>query len=124
TRLCGSCTACCTWVGVVSLAKPAGCRCAHEGAGCCTIYPDRPDECRAYRCLWLDGWGDDADRPDRSGVLLHPVATKYDGGSLRGVGAIELGPGAVPPPGPDQDLPQGWTVTVQRYSLPTVPMEA
>jgi len=36
----------------------------------CRIYADRPDVCRGYTCLWLQGHGEDKDRPDRAMVLI------------------------------------------------------
>lgn len=30
----------------------------------------RPSICRSYRCLWLRGWFDPEDRPDRLGAVL------------------------------------------------------
>jgi len=53
-RACGSCTLCCKVLPIESLAKPAGSWCRHctVGAGC-TIYEDRPDECRTFHCGYL-----------------------------------------------------------------------
>ncbi len=36
----------------------------------CAVYASRPKICRAYRCAWLAGAFDDADRPDRVGAVL------------------------------------------------------
>src|SRR6202035_1192607 len=72
-RSCGSCGLCCKLVAVEELNKPAHQWCAHFSAGRgCTIYTDRPGECRTFRCLWLmrpqlsDAW-----RPDRSRIVLY-----------------------------------------------------
>ncbi|MEN8161710.1 MAG: hypothetical protein ABFS41_16695 [Myxococcota bacterium] len=46
----------------------------------CSIHAERPAICRAYRCLWLAGGLDEADRPDRLGAILD-VAT--EGGVTR-----------------------------------------
>src|SRR5262249_53138238 len=69
-RSCGACTACCTVLNIKTLGKPSGCDCEHLTPGGCGIYPDRPEACREYHCLWRMGWGRPEDRPDRSGVLL------------------------------------------------------
>jgi hypothetical protein len=72
-RSCGSCGLCCKLVAVEELNKPAHQWCTHFSAGRgCTIYADRPSECRTFRCLWLmrpqlsDAW-----RPDRSRIVLY-----------------------------------------------------
>ncbi len=75
-RSCGSCTACCDgWLtGTVRGhdMKP-GVPCHFRGAGCCTIYPDRPENpCRSFFCAWrLDGNPfPDSFRPDQVGVII------------------------------------------------------
>jgi hypothetical protein len=72
-RECGSCTACCTELAIVTdeMKKPCGVACEHCVGGGCAIYATRPQLCRDYYCVWRsipdmpDSW-----RPDRSGVLL------------------------------------------------------
>jgi len=49
---CGECGMCCRLLAIESLEKPPGPTCRHFGCGC-SIYDDRPDECRGFRCLWL-----------------------------------------------------------------------
>ena len=87
-RRCGPCTACCIVLGIAELSKPEHTRCdflstARAGArGCgCLRYDDRPVECGAYRCAWLDGFGGRADRPDDLGVI-------FDGGANASSGTI------------------------------------
>lgn len=76
-RTCGGCTACCTALGVQqgSFHKPPGQRCPHSviGRGC-MIYPVRPDVCQSFACAWLEGWGEDRHRPDKSGVVIQATA--------------------------------------------------
>jgi hypothetical protein len=72
-RRCGDCTACCTVLGVVELGKPAFTPCGScrtRPPFGCAIYATRPAECATFRCGWLEGVGTNADRPDRSGVVL------------------------------------------------------
>jgi hypothetical protein len=71
-RHCGGCTACCTLYAVSALAKPARHPCPHAAGGC-TIYRDRPEECRGFACGWLAGLGRDRDRPAESGVVIDLV---------------------------------------------------
>jgi uncharacterized cysteine cluster protein YcgN (CxxCxxCC family) len=54
-RTCGDCSLCCKLVGIDELHKPAGSWCPHcdPGNGRCTIYADRPAECRSFYCSWL-----------------------------------------------------------------------
>lgn len=71
-RSCGSCTLCCKLMGVVALAKPVNAWCPHcrKGSGC-TIYDDRPEECRAYACEWLTNPAlPEGLKPDRCRVVL------------------------------------------------------
>lgn len=85
-RRCGDCTGCCTALAVGDLDPPKemGVRCVHLviGKGC-GIYQTRPDSCRQYRCLWLDGDGSvtlrTKDRPDRIGVAFDAQVHKKHG---------------------------------------------
>ncbi len=80
-RVCGGCSLCCTVLRVDELGKLGGEPCVHQRTGAhggCSIHPTRPGICRAYRCLWLRGALDDADRPDRLGAVLDVAS---DGGS-------------------------------------------
>src|SRR5471032_2675247 len=53
-RQCGTCTLCCKVMGIAALSKPLGEWCPNclPGKGC-GIYPDHPQECRSFNCLWL-----------------------------------------------------------------------
>src|SRR4051794_5306943 len=72
-KTCGDCTLCCKLLSVVlpdGEHKEDAAWCKHCAAGC-TIYPDRPEGCRTFTCLWLsderipdDLW------PKRSKVVL------------------------------------------------------
>lgn len=55
-RSCGGCTLCCKLLGIDALGKPKAQWCPHckPGSGC-TIYSDRPDECRTFDCLYVSG---------------------------------------------------------------------
>ena len=71
-RSCGECSACCEATPVVPLGKPANTRCKFQRDGLhgCSAYETRPRCCAICRCAWLAGEdGDEADRPDRSGVI-------------------------------------------------------
>lgn len=71
TRACGPCSLCCTVLRVDELAKRGGEDCVHQRPeGGCRIHASRPGICRAYRCLWLRGRLEPADRPDRLGAVL------------------------------------------------------
>ena len=53
-KSCGSCTKCCTVMGVPELKKPPRVRCAHVIAGKgCSIYAERPPSCAKFICGWL-----------------------------------------------------------------------
>ena len=90
SRSCGSCTACCTAIGVQELDKPAGVRCAHlrpRHAKPCGIYEVRPPGCHLYACAWLQGVIPRRDRPDRIGVVFDSTRE----GLVR---AVDVWPGA------------------------------
>ncbi len=81
-RQCGDCTLCCKVMAIEQLAKPArtcGPHCK-PGRGC-RIYPDRPEECGAFSCVWLvnelleEHW-----KPSRSKLVL---TTSDDGLEVR-----------------------------------------
>lgn len=70
-RTCGECSACCVRLRIDELNKDQEVRCRYlASGGGCSIYEKRPSSCRAFLCGWLLGWGDEEDRPDKSGVLL------------------------------------------------------
>lgn len=85
-RECGDCVVCCVYLNIETsqLKKEAMTHCPHletdepevrgkrvcyTGKGC-QIYRVRPKVCAGYKCEWLQGHGDDSDRPDRCGVLV------------------------------------------------------
>ena len=71
-RECGSCSECCRALDVLAVESPAGQDCVHqqgEGGGC-GIYADRPQGCRPYACLWLEGVLPLDERPDRVGLIV------------------------------------------------------
>lgn len=96
-RQCGSCTACCTTLVIEALDKPAFQRCPNDCSGCagtgggCAVYDDRPQACRNFRCLWLDGHLADDQRPDQLGVMF--TTTHHDqAGTIPML--VEVEPGA------------------------------
>jgi hypothetical protein len=53
-KTCGSCTTCCTVLGIPELKKRAWDQCPHVALGTgCTIYAERPNSCRKFICGWL-----------------------------------------------------------------------
>ena len=72
-RSCGGCTLCCTVLRVDELPKLGGVPCAKLVPNGCGIYAQRPGVCRGYRCMWLQGGPDEADRPDRLGAVIDVV---------------------------------------------------
>ncbi|MCA9509275.1 MAG: hypothetical protein KC560_01135, partial [Myxococcales bacterium] len=77
-RVCGTCSLCCTVLRVDPLRKLGGVDCVHQrgGEAGCAIHgrAERPALCGAYRCAWLKGQLDLADRPDRLGATVDLVA--------------------------------------------------
>jgi hypothetical protein len=76
-RECGSCYACCIYLGITELKKHGGKACKHLSATTdpnkrCSIYSSRPHACSNYECLWKSGVGPDDMRPSESGMLITP----------------------------------------------------
>jgi hypothetical protein len=76
-KRCGACRACCVELRIETpeFRKAGGTPCPHHTGAGCGIYTTRYKICRDFLCGWLlfpeldDDW-----RPDRSGVLILPVA--------------------------------------------------
>jgi|SRR5579883_335043 hypothetical protein len=81
-KSCGSCTLCCTIMGVPELKKRPWEPCRHVSGAGCTIYAERPAGCRSFMCGWLldPGMGSEL-KPEKCHVVLqergelHIVAT-------------------------------------------------
>jgi hypothetical protein len=77
TRACGACSLCCKIMAVPDFeGKPdqhKWCKYAKPGYNACTIYQQRPQECRAFNCMWLisdqipDYW-----YPKLSKIVINP----------------------------------------------------
>lgn len=71
-RACGSCTLCCKVYDVAAVPKRADAWCPHcrPGRGC-GIYETRPDQCRAFHCLWMtQTWLGPEWKPERAKMVL------------------------------------------------------
>jgi hypothetical protein len=96
-RQCGACTACCFTHAVTAIGKRSREWCPHCEIGVgCSIYLDRPEQCRGFSCLWLrGGWGDEQDRPDRLKVVVGGIAVNVGGRRVKLVQLIETEAGAI-----------------------------
>ncbi|HEX4693098.1 YkgJ family cysteine cluster protein [Sphingomonas sp.] len=75
-RECGACTACCFEITIdhPMLAKPPRTLCSNCRADGCSIYANRPGDCRSWFCLWRRVADlPDHLRPDKSGLLASVV---------------------------------------------------
>ena len=68
-RTCGSCTACCTVMGVDEIQKPERQRCPHLCSSGCSTYEKRPETCSSWSFDWLLGSFEEADKPDIIGIV-------------------------------------------------------
>ena len=83
-RECGSCTLCCSVLGIEEIAKPRGQWCRHcqvessvsDVAVVCAIYQQRPLECRGFECLWLRGKLDDSWFPHHCKIVVYTEPSK------------------------------------------------
>jgi hypothetical protein len=82
-RKCGGCTACCKTHAIAEINKPTKEWCPHclIGKGC-AIYGSHPRTCQGYHCEWLDGYGREEERPDKSKVVLEVQPNVYFGQAL------------------------------------------
>lgn len=74
-KSCGTCTKCCTVMGVPELKKPARLKCAHVIAGTgCSIYNERPPSCAKFICGWLldPNMGPEL-KPDKCHVVFYQM---------------------------------------------------
>lgn len=69
-RSCGSCTACCTLLSIPELQKPEATKCSHQCQWGCGIYGERPESCRVFECLWLQGALGRKYKPDECGLMV------------------------------------------------------
>ena len=95
-RTCDTCTACCFTHAVTAIQKSGSEWCPHceIGAGC-RVYSNRPEQCREFSCLWLQGWANEQDRPDRLKIVLGGIAVNVAGRRVRLVQFIETVMGAM-----------------------------
>lgn len=77
-RACDECQLCCEVMSIPELRKPPRERCSNQCSFGCAIYKARPTSCADFMCLWRQGWGTSADRPDRTGLVVEmKLATEY-----------------------------------------------
>lgn len=73
SRHCGRCSLCCKVVAVPSLGKPAFQRCKYirtSDKGCCSIYDQRPYDCKSWTCMWIVDPEMKLPRPDRAHYVI------------------------------------------------------
>ena len=72
-RECGGCTLCCKLLAVPAIEKPQDKWCKHctIGVGCAINGSEqRPEACGLFDCLWLQGYGSEDMKPDKSKVVM------------------------------------------------------
>jgi len=70
-KTCGECQLCCFILHVEALKKQEWEQCEHQCKQGCAIYPNRPEICSNYRCLWLsDEFIPEEFRPDKIGCVV------------------------------------------------------
>lgn len=95
-RGCGSCTLCCKLVPVPALHKLAGERCKYQRVNKgCTIYSDRPLDCRAWSCRWMaDPDTKGMPRPDRAHYVIDVtwdyITQQYPDGTEHKINALQV----------------------------------
>jgi hypothetical protein len=87
-RSCGECSECCVVMHVQGVAnkevmdKPSHTPCKHQlRGGGCGVYRERPGSCASWSCMWRKGEiGTDAERPDKTGIIVHELPIRSDKG--------------------------------------------
>lgn len=67
---CGDCTVCCELWAISELNKPKHEMCSHCTGTGCGNYQQRPDACKGYECMFLQGDWPVGLRPDKCGVVF------------------------------------------------------
>jgi hypothetical protein len=72
---CGECTLCCKLLETHDIKTERGEICPYCSEKGCLIYHDRPNECREYKCMWLqmDAVGIEM-RPDKSHIIFDKIS--------------------------------------------------
>ena len=71
TRTLGPFRGCCKPFAVEEVGKHDGGWCSKSTAcNGCSVYETRPEECRKFACVWLNGLGETSDGPDILGVMM------------------------------------------------------
>ena len=85
-RTCDDCNECCFVLGVRELEKVPFCECKRDAKHYkglrhigCGRYEDRPDSCKAFSCMWLEGLGAPEWKPSKIGVVFEAVVTSRIG---------------------------------------------
>ena len=70
---CGNCTLCCELLPIQALNKPHSEKCKYCETNC-TIYEDRPDDCKNFNCLWVEtDQSDESLRPNNTHVIFEKI---------------------------------------------------
>jgi hypothetical protein len=71
-RRCGDCTLCCTVMGVDDYpgGKDPGVQCPDVCSRGCRVYATRPQTCRDFACLWVQGGLPKWMRPNKIGIVF------------------------------------------------------
>ena len=83
-RLCGECTACCTWLkgNAYGYEFGGGKSCKFLECNGCGVHKARPKLCKDYFCAWSQELVSEEMRPDKCGVLAS-VENNENGQYLR-----------------------------------------
>ena len=76
-RECGKCNLCCKLLRISEIKKPPGRSCDHAKCGKgWAIYDNRPQSCRDFNCLWLQGAWPEALKPNKTKVVPGTTADR------------------------------------------------
>jgi hypothetical protein len=68
-RSCDTCAVCCVYFPYQNV-KPCPNLQQPLSTNNCLVHESKPATCQAFQCGWLQGLGEEGDRPDLSGVMV------------------------------------------------------
>ena len=79
-RRCADCRECCIVMSIEEIEKPHDTACPHLCQKGCGIYPERPDECRQFTCMWRESLVPSWMKPNKVHAVIWPGTADKEGG--------------------------------------------
>lgn len=84
-QICGQCTLCCKLLEIKDVKSKPNEWCKYCTKKGCSIYVHRPQDCKEFRCAWLQmPYAGIEMRPDKCGVIFEKLSDRVMGGLTEG----------------------------------------